>query len=73
MVSEQTTEMSRIDQLMQFLKEAPEDSFLRFAIAKEYEKSDHIEKALNTYLLLANDDPDYSIIIWVNYILGQVN
>lgn len=50
---------NRIDTLLQFLKEDPEDSFIRFALAKEYEKIGTLKKALDTYNELRVLDPDY--------------
>ena len=38
---------SKLEQLLQFLEKSPEDSFIRFAIAKEYEKKDQLDKALD--------------------------
>jgi len=39
--------------------ESPEDSFLLFAIAKEYEAADDLEQALTFYTQLAEKDADY--------------
>lgn len=52
-------ENNRIDTLLTFLKEDPEDAFIRFALAKEYEKLGTLKKALDTYIELKNIDPDY--------------
>jgi tetratricopeptide (TPR) repeat protein len=41
------------------LAKSPDDSFLLFAIAKEYEKMDNLEKAMTTYYHLKKIDPDY--------------
>ena len=38
---------NRLNQLMSFLEASPEDSFILFAIAKEYEKYDDIDNAMN--------------------------
>lgn len=51
--------MSRLTQLLEFLKESPEDPFLLFAIAKEYEKQSEIDQALAQYQDLVNNHPDY--------------
>ena len=58
---------NRIDSLLAFLKEDPEDSFVRFALAKEYEKIGTLKKALDTYLELKDMDPNY---IGLYYHLG---
>ena len=59
----------RIDQLMQFLAESPNDSFLKFAVAKEHEKSNVLEKALKFYLDIYENDPEY---IGLYYHLGKL-
>jgi len=60
---------SRLDKLLRFLQESPKDSFLAFAIAKEYETAGQINKALNYYNNLKNNDPEY---IGVYYHLGKI-
>ncbi len=50
---------SRINQLQEFLKESPKDSFLLFALAKEYEKQGEHQKAIDNYNLLKDLHPDY--------------
>jgi len=45
--------------LLAFLEEDPDDSFVRFALAKEYEKEGTLKKALDTYKELQQKDPDY--------------
>lgn len=49
----------RLNKLLQFIKESPNDSFLIFAIAKEYEKQGQREQAQSRYLELYKKDPDY--------------
>jgi len=49
----------RLKQLLNFHNESPKDSFLIFAIAKEYESVDNIREALTYYLKLQEQDPDY--------------
>lgn len=51
--------MSRLEQLVKMLKEDPKDSFLIFAIAKEYEKTNNLTEAINQYELLKKKDPNY--------------
>lgn len=58
---------NRIDTLLEFLKEDPEDGFVRFALAKEYEKIGTLKKALDTYLELKEIDINY---IGLYYHLG---
>ena len=60
---------NRLIQLMNFLKDSPKDSFIRFAMAKEYEKLEQWEKALDFYLSLVKDDPQY---IGTYYHLGKL-
>ena len=50
---------NRIETLIGFLDEDPDDSFVRFALAKEYEKLGTLKKALDTYLELKTKDPNY--------------
>lgn len=50
---------NRIETLLNFLKEDPEDGFVRFALAKEYEKIGTLKKALDTYLELKKIDANY--------------
>ena len=50
---------NRIDSLLEFLKEDPDDSFVRFALAKEYQKLGTLKQALDTFLELKKKDPDY--------------
>ncbi len=51
--------MSRLQQLLSLLDQSPKDSFVRFAIAKEYESEGNPGKALEFYTELLDDDPDY--------------
>lgn len=60
---------SRLEQLLNFYKSSPEDSFLLFALAKEYEKLDQQSKALEHYLKLYQSDPQY---IGLYYHLGKL-
>lgn len=59
---------SRLQRLREFLEENPKDSFLIFAIAKEYEKQGEEESALKYYLQLRKQDPDY---VGTYYHLGK--
>lgn len=49
---------SKIGQLLEFLKEDPEDSFTLYALALEYEKYDD-KKAKEQYDLLLKEHSDY--------------
>ena len=51
--------MSKIDKLTSFLEDSPEDPFLHFALAKEYEKLDDVPNALARYEHLMRAHPDY--------------
>lgn len=60
---------NRLDQLMSFLEASPNDGFIIFAIAKEYEKYDDIENAMKYYLELKQKDPKY---VGLYYHLGKI-
>lgn len=51
--------LDRLNSLLQMLEEDKQDSFIRFAVAKEYEKLDDVSMALHYYTELKNDNPDY--------------
>ncbi len=51
--------MNRLDQLKRLLVAEPTDSFLLFAIAKEYEKQENSEMAIQWLEQLRAQDPDY--------------
>jgi tetratricopeptide (TPR) repeat protein len=59
----------RLEKLKAFLKEQPNDPFLLFAIAKEYEKGGDQEKALAQYQLLVQEHADY---VGTYYHLGKL-
>ena len=59
----------RLEQLMGFLKASPNEPFILFAVAKEYEKLDGKEKALEFYQKLEHNNPDY---IGTYYHLGKL-
>lgn len=62
--------MTRLDQLKQLLHESPNDSFLYFALAKEYEKLGDDEQALQWFEELRTRDPAY---VGLYYHLGKVH
>jgi tetratricopeptide (TPR) repeat protein len=51
--------MDRISYLNDLLKETPKDSFVLFALAKEYEKVGNLEQAQVFYETLKINQPDY--------------
>jgi len=61
--------MSRINQLKSFLQEAPNDSFLNFALAKEYEKMGESDLAEKYYRHILKIEPEY---IGMYYHLGKL-
>lgn len=60
---------SRIQQLLQFHQNAPKDSFILFALAKEYEKLGELQDALEYYQKITTAEPDY---VGVYYHLGKL-
>ncbi len=61
--------MNRLEQLKGLLADAPKDSFITFAIAKEYEKAGDTDEALKHYLMIAKHDPEY---VGLYYHLGKL-
>lgn len=59
----------RLHKLLQFLESSPGDSFLSFAVAKEYESAGDEERALEYYQRLTEQDPDY---VGAYYHLGKL-
>lgn len=49
----------RLDQLKGLLENDPEDSFVLFALAKEYENLESFDTAIDTYEKLRSVDPNY--------------
>ncbi len=49
---------ARLNQLLSFLEESPDDPFILYALALEYKSSDR-EQALHYFTRLLNDCPDY--------------
>ncbi|MEM1123775.1 MAG: tetratricopeptide repeat protein, partial [Bacteroidota bacterium] len=60
----------RLSQLMTFLEESPNDSFLMFAVAKEYEKLEELGNAKEYYEKLVANDPNY---VGTYYHLGKLH
>lgn len=61
---------NRLNRLLSFLKESPDDSFILFAIAKEHEKLEDVASALEYYEKLVAIDPDY---VGTYYHLGKLH
>ena len=59
----------RLQQLFTFLENSPKDAFITFAIAKEYEGLGDDQKALEYYLTLCKNEPDY---VGTYYHLGKL-
>ena len=59
----------RLEQLLNFYNESPDDSFILFALAKEYEKLGQTQIALEHYLQLHKADPNY---VGLYYHLGKL-
>jgi Tfp pilus assembly protein PilF len=51
--------MDRLEQILAFLQEQPDDSFLRYALAQEYAKRENWALAEENYQHLLNADPEY--------------
>jgi tetratricopeptide (TPR) repeat protein len=51
---------NRLEQLLAFYEEDPDDAFTRFAIAKEYVKAGVTEQAISFYEQLIEDQPTYT-------------
>lgn len=52
-------QINRIQQLLSLLEDDENDSFLLFALAKEYEKIEELEKAITVFERLHLSDPNY--------------
>ena len=61
--------MDRLEFLLSAIKEDPEDSFLAFALAKEYEGNGDLSMALQYYKTLKERDPAY---VGLYYHLGKI-
>ncbi|WP_293904555.1 tetratricopeptide repeat protein [Sphingobacterium sp. UBA5670] len=60
---------TRLDQLNEFLKESPEDPFLKYAIAAEYLKQENEHEAMSRFEDLVQTNPDY---VGTYYHLGKL-
>ncbi len=61
--------MTRLEQLMKYLGDAPNDSFLLFAVAKEYEGLDDNKMAFDYYHTLLTEHQNY---VGTYYHLGKL-
>ena len=61
--------MDRIDQISEMLTKDPEDSFLRYALALEYDKKGDSDKAIELINQLLERTPEY---LGAYYKLGQL-
>ena len=59
----------RLEKLLNFYKDNPEDPFILFAIAKEYDALEDLDKALTAFLQLMEKAPDY---VGTYYHLGKL-
>ncbi|MES2425958.1 MAG: tetratricopeptide repeat protein [Bacteroidota bacterium] len=53
-------EINRLDKLLEFIKNEPNDEFLKYALATEYLRLNQVDKALGYYEDLVNNHPQYS-------------
>ena len=53
-------EMNRLEKLLEFIKNEPNDEFLKYALATEYLRLNDSEKALSYYEDLVNNHPNYT-------------
>ena len=60
----------KLSKLLDFLKENPDDSSIKFAIAMEHIKSGNESGALQIFNNIVSDDPDY---VGVYYHLGKLH
>lgn len=58
--------MDRLEQLLALHASSPNDSFILFAIAREYEKREEDEEAAQWYGRLVETDPDY-LGVWYHF------
>ncbi len=59
----------RLDLLLGMKNNDPNDSFISYAVAKEYENLGLLDEALDTYLSLKTSDPSY---VGLYYHLGKL-
>ena len=62
-------QISRLEKLLEFIQNEPEDPFLKYALATEYLRLNQTDKALEYYEDLVNNHPNY---IGTYYHLGKL-
>lgn len=62
-------QITRLDKLLEFLKNEPNDEFLKYALATEYLRLNEIDKSLAYYEDLVNNHPKY---VGTYYHLGKL-
>jgi tetratricopeptide (TPR) repeat protein len=62
-------ELNRLNKLLEFIKNEPDDEFLKYALATEYLRLNETDKALSYYEDLVNNHPGY---IGTYYHLGKL-
>ncbi|MEN0056621.1 MAG: tetratricopeptide repeat protein [Mucilaginibacter sp.] len=62
-------ELSRLDKLLEFIKNEPNDEFLKYALATEYLRINQVDKALYYYEDLIVNHPGY---VGTYYHLGKL-
>lgn len=60
---------TRLVKLLEFLESEPNDSFILYALATEYNLLNDTENAFNYYIKLVNEHPDY---VGTYYHLGKL-
>lgn len=60
---------NRLEQLLKLSENAPDDTFIKFAIAKEYEGLGDMSLAMSCYISLVENHPQY---IGTYYHLGKM-
>jgi tetratricopeptide (TPR) repeat protein len=61
--------MTRLDKLLEFFKDEPNDEFLKYALATEYLRLNETDKSLAFYEDLVNNHPRY---VGTYYHLGKL-
>jgi len=62
-------QVDRLNKLLEFLKNEPDDEFLLYALATEYLRLNRVDEALSYYERLVNDHPKY---VGTYYHLGKL-
>ncbi len=62
-------QINRLEKLLEFIKNEPNDPFLKYALATEYLRINETDKALKYYEDLSSNHPDY---VGTYYHLGKL-